>query len=161
MTRSLTDGRSLEEPIAQDEVDRQVAIWDCLVRYIDPWAKVATRAEHPALLRREYLAMHGVCHQAIAAAIAPLLSNGSDLDAALEPLTAVDWRISNPEWQGIAVQGRHISNTSTTIRNLAGLLGFKLGVHIDPGVAKSLVAAIKARGEEPPATLLAVAVDGG
>ena len=101
--------------------------------------------------------MHGVCHQAIAGAVAPLLTDGAEIDAVLEPLTSVDWRISNPEWQGVAVQGRHISNTSTTVRYLAGLLSLKLGGKVDAGVAQSLVAIIKGRGDRPPAELVQIA----
>ena len=149
----------MKEPLPQDEIDRQLSIWDGLVRHIEPWAKVASREEHPAFLRKDFLAMHGVCHQAIASAVGPLLANGGEIDSTLAPLRQVDWRIKNPEWQGIAVQGRHISNTSTTIRNLAGMLAFKIGAKVDVGVAKSLAAAIRARGGEPPATLLVMAQD--
>ena len=157
MTRSLTEGRTVGDPLAQEEVDRQIEIWDSLVRHVEPWRKVAAREEHPAYLRKEYLAMHGVCHQAIAGAIAPLLTNGADIDTTLEPLGDVDWRISNQEWQGIAVQGRHISNTSTTVRNLAGMLSFKVGGQVEAGVAQSLVAIIRGRGAKPPADLVAIA----
>jgi DNA sulfur modification protein DndB len=157
MTRSLTEGRTVGDPLAQEEVDRQIEIWEGLVRHVEPWRKVAAREEHPAYLRKEYLAMHGVCHQAIAGAIAPLLTNGANIDATLKPLGNVDWRISNQEWQGIAVQGRHISNTSTTVRNLAGMLSFKVGGQVEAGVAQSLVAIIRGRGAKPPADLVAIA----
>ena len=157
MTKSLTAGRPLAEPLPNAEVSRQIAIWDGLVRHLEPWAKVVSREEHPARLRKEFLLMHGVCHQAIASAIAPLVADGNDLDQVLAPLRGVDWRVKNPEWQGIAVQGRHISNTSTTIRNLGGLIALKLGVRIDSGVAASLVAAVEARGEVPDARLVQMA----
>jgi DNA sulfur modification protein DndB len=157
MTRALTNGRSLKDPLDPAEVDRQVAIWDGLVGRVEPWHKVVAKEEHPAFLRKEYLAMHGVCHQAIAIAVAPLLGDTTDFDAPLRPLAEVDWRIANPEWQGIAVQGRHISNTSTTIRNLAGLLALKIGGTVEPSVARSLVAAIEARGEHPAPSLVELA----
>lgn len=157
MTKSFTDGREISEPLPTGEIDHQLAIWGALTRYIEPWRMVVAREEHPAFLRKEYVAMHGVCHQAIAAATGPLLRNGADLDAVLAPLREVDWRIENPEWQGVAVQGRHINNTSTTVRNLAGLLSFKLGGAVDVGVAQSLVAIIKARGDKPPVQLDKVA----
>src|SRR4051812_6957106 len=66
MTRSLTDGREIVEPLAQDEIDRHLAIWSGLTSHIEPWRQVVAREEHPAVLRKEYVAMHGVCHQAIA-----------------------------------------------------------------------------------------------
>ena len=146
MTRSLTEGRTVGDPLAQEEVDRQIEIWYSLVRHVEPWRKVAAREEHPAYLRKEYLAMHGVCHQAIAGAIAPLLTNGADIDTTLERLGDCRLADLNQEWQGIAVQGRHISNTSTTVRNLAGMLSFKVGGQVETGVAQSLVAIIRGRG---------------
>ena len=157
MTRSLTEGREVGDPLSQAEVDRQLAIWGGLTKHVDPWRQVVAREEHPAFLRKEFIAMHGVCHQAIAGAVAPLLTDGADIDAVLEPLATVDWRISNPEWQGVAVQGRHINNTSTTVRYLSGLLSLKLGGKVDTGVAQSLVAIIKGRGDKPPAELVQVA----
>jgi DNA sulfur modification protein DndB len=157
MTRSFTDGRVVEDPLPQEEVERQLAIWESLVKHIEPWRNVASREEHPAFLRKEFLAMHGVCHQAIAGAVAPLLLNGADIDATLEPLGKIDWRIANPEWQGIAVQGRHINNTSTTVRQLAAMIAFKLGRDVDMGMAESLVSIIRARGDKPPEGLVEVA----
>jgi DNA sulfur modification protein DndB len=154
MTRSLTEGREIADPVPESEIDRQLAIWDSLTRSVEPWRQVVAREEHPAFLRKEFLAMHGVCHQAIAGAVGPLLAEDPPIDAALEPLLSVDWRISNPEWQGIAVQGRHVNNTSTTVRNLSGLLSFKLGGSVESGVARSLVAIIEARGDQPPADLI-------
>jgi DNA sulfur modification protein DndB len=160
MTRSFTEGRDVGDPLHQAEIDRQLAIWAGLTRCVDPWRKVVAREEHPAFLRKEFIAMHGVCHQAIAAAVAPLLNDDADIDRVLEPLTSVDWRIANQEWQGVAVQGRHINNTSTTVRYLSGLLSLKLGGKVDAGVAQSLVAIFEGRGDRPPAELLQVALGG-
>jgi len=160
MTRSFTEGRAISDPLPRHEINRQLAIWESLVEHVAPWGKVASLEEHPAFLRKEYLAMHGVCHQAIAMAVAPLLADGADADGVLAPLQQIDWRIANSEWQGVAVQGRHISNTSTTIRNLAGMIHFMIGGTVEARVARSLAAAIRARGEEPPANLLKMAPGG-
>jgi hypothetical protein len=73
---------------------------------------------------------------------------------AISRLGSIDWRIANPEWQGVAVQGRHVNNTSTTVRNLSGLLSLKLGGEVESGIAESLVAIIRGRGDQPPAGLL-------
>jgi hypothetical protein len=40
------------------------------------------------------------------------------------------------------------------VRNLSGLLSFKLGGSVESGVARSLVAIIEARGDQPPADLI-------
>ena len=153
MTKSFSEGREIGDPPADDEIERQIQIWKALTSLVEPWRQVVSREEHPSVLRREYVAMHGVCHQAIAAASAPLVVNGADPRDALDRLASIDWRIANPEWQGIAVQGRGISNTSTTVRNLAGLISYKLGGAVDVGVAQSIVAVMKAKGDKVPTGL--------
>jgi DNA sulfur modification protein DndB len=157
MTKSFTEGGRVPDPVPDSVVERHLAIWDGLTKHIGPWRQVVAREEHPSTLRREYIAMHGVCHQAIAVAVAPLLADGAEVDGVLRGLQNIDWRIANREWQGIAVQGRHINNTSTTVRNLGGLLSFKLGGTVDVGTAQSLVSIIKARGDRAPADLVQVA----
>jgi hypothetical protein len=154
MTRSFTEGRTITDPLPQAEVDRQLAIWTALAEHIRPWHQVVTREEHPAILRKQYLAMHGVCHQAIAAAVAPLLPAEGDPGPTISRLGLIDWRIANPEWQGVAIQGRHVNNTSTTIRNLSGLLSLKIGGDVESTVADSLIAIINGRGDQPPAELM-------
>ena len=156
MTKAFSEGRDVGDPPLDAEVERQLAIWAALTRHVDPWRQVVSREEHPSVLRREFVAMHGVCHQAIAAATAPIVAGDAQPMTSLEKLTTIDWRIGNPEWQGIAVQGRHISNTSTTVRNLAGLISYKLGGLVDVGVAQSIVAVIRGRGDKPPADLVRV-----
>lgn len=156
MTRSLLRGRTHDEIDSSGELERQAAIWAAMVDSIAPWRQVADRTEHPAYLRGKYLAMHGVCQQAIGIAVAAAVGDGSETVTLLAPLRSVDWRTTNPEWQGVAVQGRHISNTSTTVRNLAGLISLKLGLAVDPGVAATLVTIIEARGEVAPQELRAM-----
>jgi DNA sulfur modification protein DndB len=148
MTKSFVRER---EDVAPDvEIDRQVGIWNTLVNVIHPWSQVVNRDEHPSYLRARFLPMQGVCQQAIAMAVAPVFRKGSQHARALAALRRVDWRTTNPEWQGIAVQGRHISNTSTTVRNLAGLLSMKLGLEVDEGVERTIATVFESRGEPLP-----------
>lgn len=150
MTRSLLGDRAGDFD-ALAELERQAAIWTDLVSNIEPWRQVASREEHPAYLRSRYLVMHGVCQQSVAMAIGgAILSNG--FEAAR--LAGIDWSLKNPEWQGIAVQGGHVSNTSTSIRNLAGLISHRLGLPVEPHVAAALAGVIRARGDEPPSEIM-------
>jgi DNA sulfur modification protein DndB len=148
MTKSLVRDQDGVPP--EEEIERQVGIWNTLVDVIAPWREVVNRDEHPSYLRGRFLPMQGVCQQAIAIAVAPVFRKASTQARTLAPLRRVDWRITNPEWQGIAVQGRHISNTSTTVRNLAGVLSLKLGLEIDEGVQKTLATVFESRGDPLP-----------
>jgi DNA sulfur modification protein DndB len=148
MTKAFVRERDGVPP--EEEVERQVGIWNALVDVIPPWSQVVKRDEHPSYLRGRFLPMQGVCQQAIALAVAPIFRKSSQPARALAPLRRVDWRITNSEWQGIAVQGRHISNTSTTVRNLAGLLSMKLGLEVDKGVESTIATVFESRGEAVP-----------
>jgi DNA sulfur modification protein DndB len=153
MTKSFLCGRPIDPADQEEEITKQGTIWSTLVETIPQWGQVASRDEHPAYLRSRFIVMHGVGQQAIASAVAPLFQDGAAPERRLAALRRVDWRTSNPEWQGVAVQGRHINNTSTTVRNLAGLLASKLGLAVDVGVAQTLVTVYESRGDKVPAAL--------
>jgi DNA sulfur modification protein DndB len=148
MTKSLM--RDQANVAVGAEIVRQAQIWEALVDATPPWGQVVRRDEHPSYLRARFLPMQGVCQQAIAIAVAPLFTTDSANAGRLARLRRVDWRTTNPEWQGIAVQGRHISNTSTTVRNLAGLLSMKLGLTIDESVERTLTTVFESRGDTLP-----------
>jgi DNA sulfur modification protein DndB len=153
MTKSFLCSRPADPADQEAEIKRQGIIWSKLVDMIPQWGQVASRDEHPAYLRSRFIVMHGVGQQAVASAVAPLFEDGSAPERRLATLGRIDWRTSNPEWQGVAVQGRHINNTSTTVRNLSGLIASKLGLPIDEGVAQTLVTVFESRGDKVPAAL--------
>jgi len=72
---------------------------------------------------------------------------------ALGRLAEIDWAIGNPDWQGVAVQGRRVSNTAVTIRHLGALLAFRLGCTISHADAAALADIMQARGHRVPPLL--------
>lgn len=114
------------EPAADEEaalVTGLAALFDDLAAALAEWALVADGREHPAYLRQRYLHMHGVAQQAIAHALAPAwrLPEG-ERQAALARLGALDWQLTNSLWQGVALHGGRVNNTSTSVRMLAQAL---------------------------------------
>lgn len=124
-------------------VEELVALWEMLTEAIPQWRLVADEAEHPAYLRARFLNMHGVCQQAIFATVARARDQLSKASTSLpapwmrsvaEGLRRIDWRLANPRFQGIALHGGRVNNTSTSIRNLTGLLSWDLG--LEPAAAE-------------------------
>jgi DNA sulfur modification protein DndB len=157
MTRTLLGRRPLDGERIDDEVTRQTQIWRALVRAIPQWASVEDRSEHPAYLRAGHLSMHGVGQQAIAIAATRLLEAQDGDCAALARLRDIDWSIANPEFQGIAVQGRRVNNTAATVRNLGALILDRLGCGISDGEARTLVEARATRVDFPPTRVRKIA----
>ena len=155
MTRTLSEGRTLDTDDAiEEEFLRQAGVWELMVRSIPPWNTVAERREHPAYLRQKLLPMHGVCQQAIAIAVTNVIRLGQDLNDVLPRFADTDWTITNHQWQGVAVQGRRVNNTSVTIRNLGALLTFQFGLPVSASEAESLASIMRGRGDTPPPRLL-------
>lgn len=145
VTKSLLPDKWPESP-NENQIDRQVsaqvATWEKLTSSIEQWAMVLDDVEHPAYLRQRYLNMHGVGQRAIANTTARLRTeNPRTWIKELKQISGIDWRIANDEWQGVAVQGGRVNNTSTSIRLLSAAVSAKIGLKIDPAMAETLATA--------------------
>ena len=156
MTRALlrqdTDVADLDEEAAVDEL---VGIWQVMTDAIPQWRLVADDEEHPAYLRAQFLNMHGVCQQAVALAVGRIRSDQPDSWASIvaETFTSTDWRLTNPKWQGIALHGGRVNNTTTSIRNLAGLLEAEMGIEPETRQAEAIRAAFERQNIPLPVAL--------
>lgn len=104
-------------------------IWADLTASLTEWHQVADGQEHPAYLRQRYLHMHGVGQQAIAIAVQHARQRGKPpWRDAVGRLGEIDWRLVSPEWQGVALHGGRVNNTSTSIRLLAAALDARIGL---------------------------------
>lgn len=97
------------------------------------WQAVRDDEEHPAYLRQRELSMHGVGQRALAELTARARSAEPDeWPELLKRLSdRVDWRLTNEDWQGIALQGGRVNNTSTSIRLLSEYLADRVGLGSD------------------------------
>lgn len=134
MTRSLAPCFGGEEREDEDGLVADLAaVWTVLAEVVPEWRVVAAGEEHPAYLRQRFLSMHGVAQQAIARAAAHAIESKPEIwRDALAGLGAVDWRMTNAEWQGVALHGGRVNNTATSVRLLANMLAVKLGLPTDP-----------------------------
>lgn len=128
MTRSLAPCFGGEERQDQDRLVADLAeVWEVLTDAVPEWRLVSANEEHPAYLRQRFLCVHGVSQQAIAIAAARVIRSQPDTwQQVLQLLNSVNWRLTNPEWQGIALHGGRVNNTSTSVRLLAQALATAL-----------------------------------
>lgn len=130
MTKVLI-GDSAESALSDESatVSQLAGTWSVLTQALPIWEQVLTGQEHPAYLRQRYLHMHGVGQQAIAIAVARAqreLTKG--WRRVVAKLGHIDWRLTNQEWQGVALHGGRVNNTSTSIQLLAAAIEAKLGL---------------------------------
>ena len=156
MTRTMLgrtdDGQEFDEVAALTEL---VSIWDVLVEAIPQWRFVVNNEEHPAYLRQQYLNMHGVCQQAIAIAVSKVRTQSPNAweRIVVDGLRELDWRLANHNWDGIALHGGRVNNTTTSIRNLAALLEAELGHEPEERSAAAIRAAFAQQGLTLPAVM--------
>lgn len=133
-TRALAGKDTPDDPVVEDRlIDELAGIWIALTDAIAEWGQVARGEEHPAYLRQRFLHMHGVGQQAIALVVAAARqASGENWRRILEPLGVVDWRVVNPAWQGVALHGGRVTNTSTSIQLLARALRKLVGLDAEP-----------------------------
>jgi len=139
MTKTLLG--AIEPEIGDEEEQRYttevVRVIDYLTDAIPAWRMVRDDEEHPAYLRQRELSGHGVAQRALAE-----LARRTQAQAPLEwpellkrinsyaenGHSAVDWRLTNPRWQSVALQGGRVNNTSTSIQLLADELASAIGL---------------------------------
>ncbi|MCY4615392.1 MAG: DNA sulfur modification protein DndB [Chloroflexi bacterium] len=144
MTRTLLGdiGQDVEDEDEQRLACDVVAVLDCLTEAIPAWRKVRDDEEHPAYLRQRELAGHGVAQRALAdlarRARAQAPAGWQKMLKSLDGYTkegqpVVDWRLTNPDWQSVALQGGRVNNTSTSIQLLANELAGAIGLEPEKG----------------------------
>ena len=130
-----------------DEAEKELAtvvvdVLDCLTESIPAWRSVRDDEEHPAYLRQRELAGHGVAQRAVAEVArrtrAQSPSQWKELlrrigDSTKDGRPVVDWRLTNPDWQSVALQGGRVNNTSTSIQLLANELAGAIGLEPEKG----------------------------
>lgn len=134
-TQLLGDiGEDADEADISAARDCAIDFWNRLTQVVSPWAEIAAGAKTPADARQEYLSSYTLVLWALGRVGASLREQGIDLDA-LDALAEIDWRKSNPEWEGICVLGQSII-TRTSTRDATGeQLKYKLGLRPDPPAA--------------------------
>lgn len=119
-----------EEEVAAAEVTA-IAFWKTVADSIPQWGMLTHGDLRPAELRAEYICGHAVAFWALGTAGKALLAKYPDevnWKARLAHLTEVDWRKTNPEWQGICMLGSDIITRRQTREATSKFIQWKLGI---------------------------------
>lgn len=111
--------------------DRAIHFWITVTENIPQWSEVLTGELKPAEVRAEYINAHSVAFWALGAAGKVLIEKYPDEEswkARLGHLAEVDWRKTNPEWQGICMLGSDIITRRQTREATSKYIQWKLGV---------------------------------
>lgn len=125
----------LKEGIDEDEraelEDVAIAFWTAVTENVPQWTQILQGDLRPAELRAEFVNGHGVAFWALGTAGRALLDKYPDdvsWKARLAHLQDIDWRKTNPDWQGICMLGSDIITRRQTREATARYIEWKLGL---------------------------------
>lgn len=108
--------------------DVAAEFWEHAATVVEPWGDIALGRVKPPDARQLYVSSYGLALWAIGAVGHTVLAAGGDWRAKLDGLKTVDWKKSNPDWQGICMQGSELVTRTTTRKATADYLRWKLGL---------------------------------
>lgn len=120
--------RKFKEEEADDQAeaaleDQAIAYWTAITENIPQWKDVLEGDLKPAEVRAEFINAHAVAFWALGAAGKALIDKYPDdvsWKARLGHLAEIDWRKTNPEWQGICMLGSDIITRRRRLRQRRG-----------------------------------------
>jgi DNA sulfur modification protein DndB len=108
-----------------------VRFWDVVTDNIAEWALIRDSAMRPPEARAEFVHSHAVAFWALATAGRQLIeqhSDEADWKGRLELLSTIDWRKTNPDWQGLVMLGSDIITRRQTREAMSKYIAWHLGI---------------------------------
>jgi DNA sulfur modification protein DndB len=105
-----------------------VDFWEHVSGLVAPWADIASGEMKPAEARVDYLSSYALALWGVGYAGQAAVRAEGDWKARLQALRSVDWLKTNPEWQGICMQGGNVITRGPTRKATGDLLRWKLGL---------------------------------
>jgi DNA sulfur modification protein DndB len=116
-----------------------IDFWNVVADNIPEWTKVKDGDMKPIELRQEYIHTHAVVLWGIGAAGKAIIAeHPDDWNKKMEGLRSIDWRRTNKEWQGVAMQGTDVVNRRQSRVDTASFIKLKLGLGLSPSEERSL-----------------------
>lgn len=103
-----------------DEQETIQHFWEILYASIPEWREVISRQKKASKLRMESIAGHAILHRALAHVGNNLLRHGRLLDE-LKAVQYIDWRKTNPKWDGHVVVNGNISASNSSVQYVASI----------------------------------------
>ncbi len=126
----MKESEADEEKEAENR-DLAVVFWDSVTENIPEWTMVRDGNLKPPEARAEFVHCHAVAFWALASAGRELIKGYPDevnWKARLAHLGEIDWRKTNPDWQGICMLGTDIITRRQTREATADYIKWHLGL---------------------------------
>jgi len=112
-----------------------VAFWNALIANIPQWSEIASKQIDPKQVREDFICGQAVFLDAIALVGKSLSAKApSELETFLSPLGDIDWRKTNPDWQGRILEATSkdfkVLTAGENVRRFSIYLKVKLGTPI-------------------------------
>ena len=127
------------EKLPPAEVDNMKALavdyWTRLTGLVAPWQAILDGDTKPQQARQMYVSSYALSLWALGsaggAALAAHSGAGGRWTEVLEGLSSIDWRKTNPDWQGICMAGNEVVTRAPTRRATAKFIMWKLGLEAE------------------------------
>ena len=127
------------EQLPQAELDDLKALavdyWTRLTSLVTPWQAILDGDTKPPEARQQYVSSYALSLWALgfAGAAARDAHNGAagHWTDALDGLGGIDWKKTNPDWQGICMAGNEVVTRVPTRRATANYIKWKLGLEAE------------------------------
>lgn len=134
------EGESEEDEESLQEITATaVRFWKAVAENIPVWRSVKEQHMRAMELRQESLASHATVMRAIGGAGAELMRADPDnWEERLEALQEIDWRKSNPQWEGVCVVAGSVSSNRQSRQATKAFVKRALGLDLSDAEIRSL-----------------------
>jgi len=123
---------SVPDPNCNQQYELARMFWGVLSQSMPQWADVRNGRVPASVLRRDYLNAHTVTLVAIGRAGRDLVKrHPKDWHERLRALAEIDWRRTNPEWEGRSIVGGKVSISRNNITLLTNAIKKHLGLNLN------------------------------
>ena len=126
---------NLAESAMEDMANVAVDFWCCLTDLVTPWREILDGDIKPQHARQVYVSSYALSLWALgfAGGAARAAHDGADGHwiETLDRLSGIDWRKTNPDWQGICMAHNEVVTRAPTRRATAKYIMWKLGLETE------------------------------
>ena len=125
----------LPEKLPERDVDSLTSLtadfWSRLTDLVVPWRDILDGDIKPQQARQVYVSSYALSLWALGSAGAAARAAHGDWTGILDGLRDIDWRKTNPDWQGICMADNEIVTRAPTRRATANYIMWKLGLETE------------------------------
>lgn len=138
----VTGNSEDEDDCFAEQVALATRFWDEVAKHMHDWRAVKEQHTRAMELRQESLCSHATVLRAIGSAGADLIKlNPDSWHTKLEPLAAINWKKSNPDWEGVCMVAGSVSSNRQSRQATRAYIKRHLHLPLGEAEARSLMSA--------------------